>query len=104
MPLIIDDPVNKRPENPVYVKSDIPGLEPDLVIDNIAQYLCWRNYNSKTTNCWKICRVSEVYTGAGTETRLQYPWGCDGYNFNPFHIYSYEGYGDPMADVFEYKR
>jgi hypothetical protein len=100
---IIDDPISARPANPVYRESDTPDTPPDIIINNIAKYLCWRNFNASNSNHWKICRVKEVDLGDRVEIRREFPWGCDGYNFKPQHIFHYEGYDEPGMDNFKYK-
>lgn len=93
------DVITKRPDNPVYKIDDHPGTPPDLIVrftfEEDCQYLCWKNYRAGTNNCWKICRVKEV----GAELQFQYPFGCDGYNFNPEHIGIYS-----LDEYFEYRR
>lgn len=93
------DEITKRPENPIY-KIDDHSAPPDLIIRYKTfmpecQYLCWKNYRAGTDNCWKICRIKE----ANGDVQSQYPFGCDGYNFNPDHIMIYE-----MSEYFEYRR
>jgi hypothetical protein len=94
------DVITKRPDNPIYRSGDLPGTPPDLIVRlpffaPDCQYLCWRNYRAGTDNHWKICRVKEI----NGDTQFQYPFGCDGYNFNPEHIIIYEG-----DEYFEYRR
>ncbi len=91
--------VTSRPNTPIYRASDVPGTPPDLIVRLNAlpdcQYLCWRNYKAGTNNHWRICRVREI----NEDTEFQFPFGCDGYNFNPEHIVIYE-----FDEFFEYRR
>lgn len=92
-------PTQSRPLNPRYRNSDTFDMMPDLVvrqsdlgnITNIA-YLCYKYAaDERITNCWKIMRVAtEIIidsSGNAIETQtIKYPFGCEGYNFNPEHI------------------
>ena len=93
------DVVSSRPISPVYRNSDYPGMTPDLIVKlNMyadCQFLCWRYYRAGTNNHWRICRVKTI----NSQTEFMYPFGCDGYNFNPEHLIIYEG-----DEFFEYKR
>jgi hypothetical protein len=90
-------PVSSRPQMPRYRESDTPDMNPDLIIrmpdtddfKNI-QYLCFKfAAEAKRTNCWRILRVCEEFSGTFQEyvTTFKYPFGCASYDFNPDHIW-----------------
>ncbi len=103
--------IQERPGAPVYARADEDAI-PDQVITiiqvlhypiwnwakqlhdyiNTTQftYRCFRKYNAKNRNFWKIELTVQGTDIAGKiRTYKLYPWGCAGYNFDPVDISYY---------------
>ena len=104
--------VTKRPDIPVYIEGereldriiivdrpDTPGYilgvnEGAVYVAGVKIiYKCYKNYKPGNPNCWKIEMLLQTpVTTDGfeqTETKVMYPWGCAGYNFDPDHVRYY---------------
>lgn len=104
--------ISKRPVNPRLFRDE--NTTPDVVIELrtefvVRYYSCWRKRIKNDENCWKIrLTIENINTGVGVllddsfgnysqgvieganTTQTLYPYGCDGYNFNPNHIMVYD--------------
>jgi len=110
--LIIEGIIDKRPDFPNYIEFE---REPDRIIivdrPDVAGYIlginrgavyqpgvkliyrCYNNYKPGKINSWKIeLLIQSPVSSDGfmqMETKVVYPWGCSGYNFNPDHVRHY---------------